>query len=206
MAKNYRVSADIGGTFTDIVFQDASTGSCGAFKVLSTPQNPALAVLKGIEAAIEPDAGIDFRPWHDRGLNALLTRRGAKVALLTTRNFRDIYTIQGNDRGEIFSIRWNKPKPLAALEHTHTARERIAADGSVVEPLSREDLDAFVEAVKREKYEAIAICFLFAFKNPAHELEAADYLSERLPGISIALSHQVSPSGASSTHLDDGDG
>ena len=194
MAKNYRVSADIGGTFTDIVFQDARTGSCGAFKVLSTPQNPALAVLKGIEAAIEPDAGIDFFVHGTTvGLNALLTRRGAKVALLTTRNFRDIYTIQGNDRGEIFSIRWNKPKPLAALEHTHTARERIAADGSVVEPLSREDLDAFVEAVKREKYEAIAICFLFAFKNPAHELEAADYLAERLPGISIALSHQVSP-------------
>ena len=194
MAKNYRVSADIGGTFTDIVFQDARTGSCGAFKVLSTPQNPALAVLKGIEAAIEPDAGIDFFVHGTTvGLNALLTRRGAKVALLTTRNFRDIYTIQGNDRGEIFSIRWNKPKPLAALEHTHTARERIAADGSVVEPLSREDLDAFVEAVKREKYEAIAICFLFAFKNPAHELEAADYLSERLPDISIALSHQVSP-------------
>ena len=137
MAKNYRVSADIGGTFTDIVFQDARTGSCGAFKVLSTPQNPALAVLKGIEAAIEPDAGIDFFVHGTTvGLNALLTRRGAKVALLTTRNFRDIYTIQGNDRGEIFSIRWNKPKPLAALEHTHTARERIAALGVLTYPMA----------------------------------------------------------------------
>jgi N-methylhydantoinase A len=194
VAKNYRVSADIGGTFTDIVYQDAKTGSCGAFKVLSTPENPALAVLKGIEAAIEPDAGIDFFVHGTTvGLNALLTRRGAKIALLTTKNFRDIYTIQGNDRGEIFSIRWNKPEPLATLEHTYTACERIAADGTVVEPLSLTDLDAFATAVKDGGYEAIAICFLFAFKNPAHELQAAEYLSERLPGVSIALSHQVSP-------------
>ncbi len=93
----------------------------------------------------------------------------------------------------IFSIRWNKPVPLASLEHTFTARERIASDGEIVEPLSLEDLDILVEAVKRENYEAIAICFLFSFKNPEHELKAAAYLSERLPDVAIALSHQVSP-------------
>ena len=194
MTNNYRVSADIGGTFTDIVYQDSQSGSCGAFKVLSTPDNPALAVLKGIEAVIDKDATVDFFVHGTTvGLNALLTRRGAKVALLTTQNFRDIYTIQGNDRGEIFSIRWNKPAPLATLDHTYTAKERISANGDIVEPLSIEDLDHLVEAVKRENYEAIAICFLFSFKNPEHELKAAAYLSERLPGVAIALSHQVSP-------------
>ena len=194
VAKHFRVSADIGGTFTDIVFQDSQSGSCGAYKVLSTPHNPALAVLQGIEAAIDADANIDFFVHGTTvGLNALLTRRGAKVALLTTQNFRDIYTIQGNNRGEIFSIRWNKPKPLVSLEHTFTARGRIAADGAVVEPLSLEDLDELVEAAKRENYEAIAVCLLFAFKNPAHEVEAAKYLAERLPGVAIALSHEVSP-------------
>lgn len=194
MGKNYRVSADIGGTFTDIVFQDSESGSCGAFKVLSTPENPALGVLKGIEAAIDSDAEIDFFVHGTTvGLNALLTRRGAKVALLTTKNFKDIYTIQGNDRGEIFSIRWNKPVPLATLEHTYTAGERIAADGDIVESLSIADLDDFIASAKREEYEAIAISFLFAYKNPVHELEAAAYISERLPGVAIALSHQVSP-------------
>lgn len=194
VAKNYRVSADIGGTFTDIVYQDSQSGSCGAFKVLSTPENPALAVLKGIDAVVEKDAQIDFFVHGTTvGLNALLTRRGARVALLTTKNFRDIYTIQGNDRGEIFSIRWNKPAPLASLEHTYTASERMAADGEVVEPLSTEDLERFADAVEREGYEAVAICFLFAFKNPVHELQAAEYLGKRLPGIAIALSHQVSP-------------
>ena len=120
---HYRVSADIGGTFTDIVRQDSGTGECTALKVLSTPENPAIAVLQGIEAAIPDDAEIDlFVHGTTVGLNALLTRRGARVALLTTEKFRDIYTIQGNDRGEIFSIRWNKPAPLVALEDTFTAK------------------------------------------------------------------------------------
>lgn len=194
MAKHYRVSADIGGTFTDIVFQDAATGACGAAKVLSTPENPALSVLEGIRLAIPADASIDFFVHGTTvGLNALLTRRGAKVALLTTQNFRDVYTIQGNDRGAIFSIRWNKPKPLVPLQFTYTARGRLAATGDEVEPLNEADLQAFVDAVKREGFAAIAICFLFSYKNPVHELAAAAYISARLPGIAIALSHQVSP-------------
>ena len=194
MSKHYRISADIGGTFTDIVFQDSATGECGAAKVLSTPENPALSVLEGIRQVIPADATIDFFVHGTTvGLNALLTRRGAMVGLLTTHNFRDIYTIQGNDRGAIFSIRWNKPKPLVSLQHTFTARGRIAASGEVIEPLNTDDLDSFVEAAKREKFEAIAIAFLFSFKNPVHELAAAAYISQRLPGIDIALSHRVSP-------------
>ncbi len=194
MTKSYRVSADIGGTFTDIVFQDSETGACGATKVLSTPENPALAVLEGINTAIPADAEIDFFVHGTTvGLNALLTRRGAQVALLTTRNFRDIYTIQGNDRGEIFSIRWNKPVPLATLEHTYVATGRLAADGAEVDALSTDDLDAFVAAARAENYEAVAICFLFSYVNPAHELAARAYLEERLPGVAIALSHEVSP-------------
>ena len=81
--------------------------------------------------------------------------------MLTTRNFRDIYTIQGNDRGEIFSIRWNKPEPFVPLENTYTARERIAADGEVVEPLNSDDVGAFADAVEAGDFESIAICFLF---------------------------------------------
>jgi N-methylhydantoinase A len=192
--KRYRISADIGGTFTDIVFQDRESGVCGATKILSTPDNPALAVIEGIEVAIPTDADIDFFVHGTTvGLNALLTRRGAKMALLTTENFRDIYTIQGNDRGEIFSIRWNKPLPLVGLEDTFTIAERIAATGDVIKPLNTADLDALVEATQRNGYEAIAVCLLFAFRNPQHELAAEAYLSERLPGVSIALSHRISP-------------
>lgn len=190
----YRVSADIGGTFTDVVFQNSENGDMRALKVLSTPQNPALAVLEGVKKGLGAGEHIDFFVHGTTvGLNSVLTRRGAKVALLTTENFRDVYTIQGNDRGEIFSIRWQKPEPLVTVEDTFTVRERIAADGTIETPIVLDELDRLVEAVKTRGYEAIAICFLFGFRNPAHELAAEAYLRERLPKIDIALSHQVSP-------------
>ncbi|BCH35483.1 5-oxoprolinase [Mesorhizobium sp. L-8-10] len=192
--KGYRVSADIGGTFTDLVFQDAETGRCDAYKVLSTPRNPALAVIDGLDKALPRGAGVAFFVHGTTvGLNAVLTRRGARVALLTTKNYRDVYTIQGNDRGEIFSIHWRKPKPLATIPDTFTVNERVSAKGAIEIPLDVAELDHLVAAVKERGYEAIAICFLFAFKNPAHELAAEDYLRQRLPGISITLSHRVSP-------------
>jgi N-methylhydantoinase A len=192
--RSIRVAADIGGTFTDLVFQDADTGHCAVAKILTTPQNPALAVIDGLIAHLPADSNIEFFIHGTTvGLNAVLTRRGAKVALLTTENYRDIYTIQGNDRREIFSIHWRKPKPLVTIPDTFTARERINAKGDIEVPLDRRDLDALIEAVKERGYEAVAICFLFAFRNGAHEREAAAYLSDRLPGISITLSHQVSP-------------
>ena len=194
MGKNYRVAADIGGTFTDIVYQDSETGTCGATKVISTPENPALAVLTGISEVVGDSDLIGFFVHGTTvGLNALLTRSGARVALVTNENFRDIYTIQGNDRGEIFSIRWNKPAPLAPVEHTYTLSGRMSAEGREVDPLHLPDLDRLVDVAVTEGYEAIAVALLFSFKNPEHELEAARYLQSRLPGIPIALSHRISP-------------
>ena len=192
--KSYRVSADIGGTFTDLVFQQVETGHCSVAKVLSTPANPALAVIEGISKSLPPDASVDFFIHGTTvGLNAVLTRRGAKVALLTTENYRDVYTIQGNDRREIFSIRWRKPKPLVALADTYTVKERINAKGEIETPLDTGELDTLIAAVKANGYQAIAICFLFSFKNAAHELAAEAYLKQHLPSTPITLSHRVSP-------------
>lgn len=189
-----RVSADIGGTFTDVVFQDAATGAARAVKVLSTPENPALAVIEGIRKGLRSGEHVAFFVHGTTvGLNAVLTRRGARVALLTTEGFRDVYTIQGNNRGEIFSIRWKKPLPLVPAKDTWTVRERIAADGSIVAPLDVAELAPFVAAVKAGGFAAVAVCFLFAFRNPAHELAAGEYLRAHLPGVDISLSHQVSP-------------
>ena len=194
MGNQFRVGVDIGGTFTDFVIQDSHTGSCSAHKVLSTPENPAEAVIGGIDALLPTDGQFDhFVHGTTVGLNALLTRQGARVGLLTTRNFRDVYTIQGNDRGEIFSIRWNKPQTLVPLEDTFTANERMAATGKVVQPLDCSDLDEMVECARQRKFEAIAIAFLFSYKNPAHELEATAYIAERLPGVTLTMSHRVSP-------------
>lgn len=192
--RSFRVSADIGGTFTDLVFQDAETGVCEAFKVLSTPQNPALAVIEGVEKHLPDGSGVAFFVHGTTvGLNAVLTRRGAKVALITTKNYRDIYTIQGNDRGEIFSIHWRKPRPLVEIPDTYVVTERINAKGEIETALDVAELDAVVEAVRAKAYEAIAVCLLFSFKTPVHELAVEAYLKERLPGIPVTLSHRVSP-------------
>lgn len=192
--RSFRVSADIGGTFTDLVFQDAETGVCEAFKVLSTPHNPALAVIEGVEKHLPEGSAVDFFVHGTTvGLNAVLTRRGARVALVTTKNYRDVYTIQGNDRGEIFSIHWRKPRPLVEIPDTYTVAERINAKGGIETPLDVSELDAVVEAVRTKGYQAIAVCLLFSFKNPAHELAVEAYLRERLPDVPITLSHRVSP-------------
>ncbi|MCC5974821.1 MAG: hydantoinase/oxoprolinase family protein [Rubellimicrobium sp.] len=194
MPASYRVSADIGGTFTDIVFQNTETGHCRATKVLSTPQNPALGVLNGIEKGLGEGERVDFFIHGTTvGLNSVLTRRGARVGLVTTRNFKDVYRIQGNDRGEIFSIRWKKPKPLAAPADTFEVTERIAATGDVVTPIDLSDLDPFIAAAKERGIEAVAVCFLFSYVNPAHEIAAAEYLAKNLPGVPVTLSHKVSP-------------
>ncbi|MEP4420876.1 MAG: hydantoinase/oxoprolinase family protein, partial [Nitratireductor sp.] len=163
-------------------------------KVLSTPDNPALAVIEGVDRHLPEGADVAFFVHGTTvGLNAVLTRRGARVALLTTQNYRDVYTIQGNDRGEIFSIHWRKPRPLVEIPDTYTVNERINAKGEVETALDERELDRLIAAVRDKNYEAIAVCLLFSFKNPAHELAVEAYLRKHLPDIAITLSHRVSP-------------
>jgi N-methylhydantoinase A len=194
-AKNkYRVSADIGGTFTDLVFQDAGTGNTFTGKILSTPQNPASAVLEGLKKFLPVNSAVDFMIHGTTvGLNAVLQRRGAKVAILTTKNFKDVYSIQGNDRRDIFKIHYQKPKTLVKPEDIYTINERLYSDGSVQTEINLEELKPLIAAVKEKGYEAIAVCLLFSYINPAHELAVKEYLSAQLPDFPIVLSHQVSP-------------
>ena len=123
------------------------------------------------------------------------------------RTIRDIYTIQGNDRGEIFSIHWRKPKPLVAIPDTFVVNERISAKGEVETRSTSPNSTPLIAAVKARGYEAIAICFLFGFKNPAHELAAEAYLRERLPGrVDHAIASRVAGVARIRAHLDDGHG
>src|SRR4051794_24661562 len=159
--KRFRVSADIGGTFTDLVFQDAASGSTFTGKILSTPANPAGAVLDGLRAFLPADAVVDFLVHGTTvGLNSVLERKGARVALVTTRNFGDVYAIQGNDRRDIFSIHYRKPKGLIERRDVFTVAERLNADGSVETPIELADLDALISAVQAGRYDAVAVCFL----------------------------------------------
>ena len=194
MGAKYRVSADIGGTFTDLVLQNAETGETSTGKMLSTRENPARGVLDGLRTFLPEDAAARFLIHGTTvGINAVLERRGARVALVTTRGFRDVYAIAGNDRRDIFSIHYRKPRPLIGRGDVFTVRERLNADGSAAIPPVLEDLDAVAAAVRAGRYEAVAVCLLFAYLNPVHELAVERWLRERLPDVPITLSHRVSP-------------
>ncbi len=189
----YRVAIDIGGTFTDFVLQDATSGEIHTGKILSTPSDPGEAVLAGIEALLPGGSEITFIVHGTTvGLNAVVERRGARLAIVTTEGFGDVYTIAGNDRRDIFDFRYRKPPPLVPPDRVVEVRERLAADGTVVTPLDTRSITAVVEFCGREQVEAIAVCLLFSYLNPCHELALAQQLAERLPGVSVTSSHQVS--------------
>jgi N-methylhydantoinase A len=189
----FRVSADIGGTFTDLVFQNAATGVTFTGKILSTPANPAGAVIEGLQAFLPEGAALEFLVHGTTvGLNSVLERKGARVALVTTRNFGDVYAIQGNDRRDIFNIHYRKPKGLIERRDVFVVTERLRADGSVETPIELSDLDPLISAVRAQRYDAVAVCFLHAYRNPVHEIAVGERLARELPGTSVTLSYLVS--------------
>jgi N-methylhydantoinase A len=187
----YRVSADIGGTFTDFVFEDES-GHTHIGKVPTTPQNPSRGVLDGLNAEFSALSDIDFFVHGTTvGLNAFLERRGARVLLLMTAGVSDSYTIARGHRTHLYQVQYRKPEQLVPRRDVHEIRERLAWDGSVIEPLNEGDLQAVIDTVKQEGVSAIAICFLHAFTNPVHERRARDILRAVLPEVSISLSSDI---------------
>ena len=187
----FRVSADIGGTFTDFVFEDEN-GCTHIGKVPTTPQNPSRGVLEGLTAQFSALGDIVFFVHGTTvGLNAFLERRGARVLLLMTAGVSDSYTIARGHRTHLYRVQYRKPDQLVPRRDVHEIRERLAWDGSVVEPLNENDLQTVIDTVTREHVTAIAICFLHAFTNPAHEHRARDILRSALPAVSISLSSDI---------------
>lgn len=192
MAK-YKVSADIGGTFTDIVVED-DAGEVRIGKVPTTKDNPALGVLRGIGELVGDPSEIDFFVHGTTvGLNAFLERRGAKTMLVMTGGVSDTYTIARGHREELYKLHYRKPEQLVPRSNVHEVIERLAWDGSVITEMVESDFDPIIAKAKAEGFEAIAICFLHAYTNPAHELRAREILKAALPDVSVSLSHQVAP-------------
>jgi len=186
------MSADIGGTFTDFVVMEENSGEVFTGKVLSTPKNPALAVLQGVQELIPAPEEMQFMVHGTTvGINAFLERKGARVLLVTTAGLRDFYTIARGDRSELYTLQYRKPQRLVPRRDVHEVRERIKWDGTVLEPLHAEDFQPIIEKVKREKIPAIAVCFIHAYAHPQHELQAREILAQALPGVSITLSHEI---------------
>lgn len=187
----YRVSADIGGTFTDLVV-DPADGPTFVGKVATTPDDPARGVIEGVRQIIPDAADISFFVHGTTvGLNAFLERRGERVLLLMTAGSGDSYSIARGNRRTLYDLQYAKPKQLVSRGDVHEIGGRLSWDGEEIEPLSRDELTRVVEKVRAEDIRSIAVCFLHAYAQPRHELEAEQFLREALPGVSITLSHTV---------------
>lgn len=188
----YRIAVDIGGTFTDIVGYDPTTGQTHTAKVSSTPEDLSIGILQGVKRLAPDLAELEFFVHGTTaGLNAFLERKGASVALLTTEGFRDVYEIGRANRPDMYNLFYRKPTPLVRRRHIYEVAERTLADGSILQPLNRETLAPIVQQLKDGGYTSVAVCLLHAYANPSHERLIANVLAAALPGVSVSLSHQV---------------
>jgi N-methylhydantoinase A len=191
-----RAAFDIGGTFTDFVLQGPS--GIRTLKVPTSQPDPADAVLAGFqrlleEADLSADAVEGVLHGTTVATNAIIERKGAKTALITTRGFRDILLIGRQKRYETYDLYMNKPEPLVRRRDIYELDERMTFDGTVLQPLDAAVLDAVVDQVVAGGYEAVAVALLHAYANPAHERAVRDRLADRAPQVLVSLSSDVSP-------------
>ncbi|MEQ8366393.1 MAG: hydantoinase/oxoprolinase family protein, partial [Roseicyclus sp.] len=191
-----RVGVDIGGTFTDVAL--AHAGGVATGKVLTSYSAPEDAILEAIHLAAD-SAGVDpariGQVIHGTTLvtNALIQRRGAHMAFVTTEGFRDVIEMRSENRFEQYDLNLELPKPLVAREHRYTLNERMAPDGEVLLALDPAEVDAMAERVVAGGYKAVAVGLMHAYANDAHERMMAEALRARAPELSISISSVISP-------------
>jgi N-methylhydantoinase A len=189
-----RIAMDTGGTFTDCVF--LHDRKLEILKVPSQPKNPTAAIgaaLSEVRATCGASAGEawDLICGTTVGTNALLERRGGRVLLITTEGFEDVLEIGRQARAKLYDLQFHKAPPLVPREHRIAARERLAADGSILRALRPAGIHALVQKVRRVRPDAVAICLLFSFRNSKHETLLAKVL--RQAGFLVSVSHEILP-------------
>ncbi len=188
-----RVSVDVGGTFTDVIVLDEASGSIQLEKVATTPTNPAQGVLDGFEKVGAQTAAIEyFVHGTTLGINAMLTRSGAKVAFVTTKGFRDIYYLGRTDRDPMYDFKFKKPQSLVPRYLSYEVEERLNYKGEVLTAFNRAQAAEVARAIQADGVESVAVCFLHSYANPAHEDAMAAVFAEVAPGISVTVSNQLS--------------
>ncbi|WP_206524649.1 hydantoinase/oxoprolinase family protein [Devosia sp. 1566] len=196
------IGVDVGGTFTDLVYCDMTSGDIAIHKVSTTPDDPSRGVMTGITELcaannVEPSS-IDY-VFHGTttATNSVLENKGAKAGLITNEGFRDIIHIGRHQRVEHYSIIQELPwqhRPLVRRQHRKTVGGRLVPPtGAELEPLDREGVRRAAQELKAEGVESVAICFLFSYLNPAHELEAKAIVEEVMPGAFVTTSSFISP-------------
>ncbi|MEH6740225.1 MAG: hydantoinase/oxoprolinase family protein [Sulfitobacter sp.] len=191
-----RVGVDIGGTFTDVAL--AHAGGMSTCKVLTNYSQPEQAILDGIGIAAE-QAGIELstisQVIHGTTLvtNALIERRGAKLAFITTEGFRDVIEMRSENRFEQYDLNLTLPEPMVPREDRLTLSERMGPNGEVLLPLDPADVSAIVDVVLAGGYEAVAIGLIHSYANDAHEVQMAQALRAAKPDLPVSLSSVISP-------------
>ena len=194
----YYLGVDTGGTFTDFVALNSRTGEIATFKVPSVPNDPARAVLAGVERlrdrhGVDPSRIGRFIFGTTVATNAVLERKGAATALVATRGTRDVIEIQRLWRSRLFDLYIRKPPPLVPRRRRFEADERIGARGEVVTPLTDREAERIAGLIAEGGFEAVAVCGLFSFLNPVHERMLRDAIAAAAPDVLVSLSSDVSP-------------
>ena len=184
-----RLGVDIGGTFTDFVLYDETSSELHSYKFLSTPHAPEGAVLQGLSQAGYPIATIVHG--STVATNALLERKGARTALVTTRGFGDLLAIARQDRAGIYDLFSGRPAPLIPSERCYEITERVDCSGQVLQPLAEDEIPALIAALKAKHIQAVAVCMLFSFLYPDHEQRIATAL--RAAGFLVSISSEILP-------------
>ena len=193
-----RIGADIGGTFTDLILIDESGGLFQVGKVLTTPDQPDQAVLEGVGMVMShtgagPEAVSHLIHGTTLFTNALIERKGARTALVTTRGFKDAIEIAREHRYDMYDLYMQRPRPLARRRLRFELNERILVDGSVRTPLDESEVRQLAGHLRDQKIEAVGICLIHSYVNDAHEKEAGRILAEELPGVAITMSSELVP-------------
>jgi N-methylhydantoinase A len=192
----WRLGVDIGGTFTDFVLQNEVTGELIFGKRLTTPHNPAEAVLDGIYALLDQQ-GISIADLKQIihgttvGSNAVLERKGKDIALVTTRGFKDVLRMRRQKKYDMFSLRLQNARPLIPQNMIFEVAERMAYDGSVITPLADAEVRVLATELARQKISSVAVCFLHSYKNAEHEEWVGRIFREVAPEIQVSLSSEV---------------
>ena len=193
-----RLGADIGGTFTDIMLVDGASGLFHLGKVLTTPEQPDDAVIEGVgqvlsEAKVSGEAVVHLLHGTTLFTNALIERKGARTALITTLGFRDAIEIGREHRYDMYDLRLKRPSPIARRRHRFEVDERILSDGSVRTPLKEDDVRGIARRLLENEIEAVGVCLINSYLNPVHEERIGEILASAAPGIHVSLSSEVSP-------------
>lgn len=191
-----RMGVDIGGTFTDVVLELGNKHYSA--KVLTTYLAPEEAIIQGMrqvcdKAGIQPAAIGQIIHGTTLATNALIERRGAKTALITTQGFRDVIEMRTESRFEQYDLNLTIPEPLLPRQQRYTLKERISATGEVLIPLDRNAVEVLVEEIRAAGYTSVAVGFMHAYLDDTHERMVRDVLAEKIPQVMVSLSSEVSP-------------